>query len=159
ISKFRQTIMSSFEKGGSAVTSCLAKTHILRIALFIWYDPFTLAKKRFRRSGDKEGDAMYTPCRAFSSTVSLTSVAKIWICGWTRAWSRYSSRQIASEYTSSPVEQPGTHILIGSSADLFFRMLGNISFFNTSKVRGSRKNPVTLIRMSWNRELSSPGFV
>ena len=52
---------------------------------------------------------------------------------------RYSNKQIASEYTSSPVEQPGTQIRMGESGNRSFRIRGNTSFFKASKRFGFPK--------------------
>ncbi len=102
--------------------------------------------------------SVYTPARAFWIAVWLTSVANIWIATWSFFSSRYSSKAIRIEYTSSPVEQPGTQMRIGASGGLPCTMRGNTFSCNVAKVSGSRKNPVTLISMSSNRASTSLGF-
>ena len=63
--------------------------------------------------------------------------------------SRNSISAIASEYASCPVEHPGTQIRMGASAGLVFRICGKTLCLSISKVSGSRKKLVTLIRISW----------
>lgn len=56
--------------------------------------------------------------------------------------------EILSKATSTPVEHPVTHTLIGSSGNLFFMMDGNTRLFKVSNASGSRKKLVTLISRS-----------
>src|ERR1700733_4141193 len=120
--RLRQLTRSIFEKGGSLTRFCLAKIHISRIDLLIWNPPSSRTKNRFNRSAEiSETDAFgYRPVRARSRTVSLMSVANIWMdvaaCEIFRLCAHmYSRSVIAMEYTSSPVEQPATQTRMGSS--------------------------------------------
>src|ERR1043165_2688684 len=128
MSRLRQVIRSRLEKGGSLVTFWRANTHISRRDLLIWYPPSRRMKNRDKRSAETSDTAAagYKPRRARSRACSLISVAKIWTAlvvtgpvAILRAFSqRNSSRQIAMEYASSPVEQPGIQIRIGFSSSL-----------------------------------------
>jgi hypothetical protein len=60
-------------------------------------------------------------CRAFSMDVSLMSVANTCIGGFPACDSRNSVRAMAMLYGSSPVEQPGTQIRMGSAGPRPFR--------------------------------------
>lgn len=55
---------------------------------------------------------------------------------------------MASEYTSSPLAHPGTQILTGFDSALRAASSGKISLWRYSKTFRSRKNEVTLIKMS-----------
>ena len=68
------------------------------------------------------------PAPALAMATSLISVPKIWIGLCIRALSKNSTKPIASEYTSSPVEQPGTQMRTGASADLCLKILEKLSF-------------------------------
>lgn len=59
-----------------------------------------------------------------------------------------SQRVMASEYTSSPLAHPGTQILTGFDSALRAASSGKISLWRYSKTFRSRKNEVTLIKMS-----------
>jgi hypothetical protein len=87
----------------------------------------------------------------------LRSVAKIWTGQVRASASMYSLKLIAIEYASSPVEQPTTQIRTGSAALRSDVSRGNTFVLSSSKDSGSRKNDVTLIRMSWNSASISPG--
>src|SRR5436190_131640 len=54
--------------------------------------------------------SLYVPLRAACTAGSLRSVPKTWIATSTRAVLQYSTRLMACEYASSPVEQP-EHLL------------------------------------------------
>ena len=56
---------------------------------------------------------------------------------------KHSSRTMAMEYASSPVEQPGTQTRIGSLAILFSMILGKNRSASAWNASGSRKKPVT----------------
>lgn len=64
---------------------------------------------------------------------------------------------MAIEYTSSPVEQPGTQMRIGALVERFCTSCGNTSRLNVAKVSASRKNEVKWISRSWYRFWTSSG--
>jgi len=86
------------------------------------------------------------------------SVANIWRGNIAPLLSIVSSRQKATEYASSPVEQAGTHTRTASEGARFSSRSGNTFVCSVPNAPGSRKNDVTLIRKSWNSASSSPGF-
>jgi hypothetical protein len=89
----------------------------------------------------------YKAWRAWSTACSETSVAKT--CASTgRLGSIASTRQIAREYASSPVAQPGTQMRTGWSRGRSRRILGKTFEERNENVAGSRKNEVTEIRKS-----------
>ncbi len=98
----------------------------------------------------------YTPARAFSSAASFKSVARILTATDSARPSSASSRQMASEYTSSPVAHPATQMRIGAPAGRAFSSAGNTFSFTASNASPSRKNCVTRMRKSWNRFWTSP---
>ncbi len=90
-----------------------------------------------------------TPWRACSMSRSLMSVAKILRASLRPACSSAFSATRATLYGSSPVEQPGTQMRIGSPSLLAPTMAGNTDVRRASNASGSRKNSVTMMRMSW----------
>jgi hypothetical protein len=64
---------------------------------------------------------------------------------------------MASEYASSPEAQPALQIRMGSLAGLDASSWGRISPRTSSQAGGSRKKPVTLIRMVLNNWVNSSG--
>jgi hypothetical protein len=59
-----------------------------------------------------------------------------------------SSRQMAIEYTYSPVAHPGTHTRMGASGARSLRRRGKTCSYNASKTAASRKKDVTVMRQS-----------
>ena len=90
----------------------------------------------------------YTPARALSSAASFRSVARILTVGLSGRPSRYSSRVMASEYTSSPVAHPATQARTGWPVGRPSTSAGKTFALRASNESGSRKNWVTRIRKS-----------
>ncbi len=90
------------------------------------------------------------PMRAISIALLSISVANICTLKFFFASFIHSCNIIATEYASSPVEHPGTQILILLFSGLVFTNSDNI-FFNFSKDSGSLKKFVTPIKSSLNK--------
>ncbi len=84
------------------------------------------------------------------------SVARILIGVLLRVSPSDSITEIAIEYTSSPVEQPGTQTRIGAWSGRVSNS-GNIASFKAVNAPGSRKKLVTRMRKSWVRSCTSAG--
>jgi hypothetical protein len=71
------------------------------------------------------------------------SVPNTWIGVLLARSPRYSKSTIATEYASSPVEQPGIQTRMASPLGLLSRIFGRNTSLSASNESGSRKKPVT----------------
>ena len=90
----------------------------------------------------------YTPARAWPMSRSLMSVAKIFTGRSRSAWRMTFCRARAMLYGSSPVAQPGTQMRTCSSPCFSSTIRGRMTSVSAWKVSASRKNSVTMMRMS-----------
>ena len=159
MSRLRQLIRSSRENGGSASRSWGAKRTAWRNSLRTCQVPPACWKKRRSRSGltSLTTFSAYRPSRANASASWSMSVPNTWMLGGSSRTEARSHSNIASEYASSPVAQPGTQTRIWSCPSASRNSSGTMSVSKSFHVSGSRKKRVTEIRKSRNSAWASSG--
>ena len=123
--------------------------------------PSDFTKKRSSRSSDTSDTMLsgYSPNRARSMAAGSRSVPNIWILWCTFSFSMYSTRSMAIEMASSPVEQPGTQIRRVEFCGFVWISSETTFSERTSKASGSLKNRVTPMRKSlWRGPLLQKDF-
>ena len=162
INMLRQVNISSFVKGGSLIISCGANTISSLMDVFTRYPDFSILKNVLIRSGEISFVILdgKIPFLAFSMATKSKSVAKIWslIFFCFLIFSRASSKTIAREYASSPVEQAETQTRMVYPFGNSFSRFGIISSLSLSQTAVSRKKLVTPINNSLKSNSTSFGF-